>query len=422
MYNDNSATRIISIKLARRRRMLIAWSVWFVAAVFTLFQFFLQLSSGVMIDALMKSFSLAAFGVGILAGSYYYIYTALQIPAGLLLDRYGPRIILSIGAFVVCIGCFLFATAKTMSFALLGRVLMGGGSAFAFVGCMNLISIWFPQRKFALMASMVETAGMFAALMGNFWLAYYVQKTGWRDCMLFASIFAGILSLSLFLIVRNTPRRKKSIVVNVAFESLWKGLKSLLRDPIAWMNGIYSGLMFSVVTVFTALWGIPFFQASHHIDLQKASLVVSTLYIGFAIASPIVGWLDGKTNWRRRIMIYNAACASLFLFIVVLDTALSLTTISILLFLTGLCISGEVMAFAIANEMTASGNRATSIGFMNMLCVSFALILQPFVGFLITELKNVPDYFQIAMSVVPILLIFAFAIAFFLPNRKNKSL
>ena len=375
-----------------------------------------------MIDALMKSFSLAAFGAGILAGSYYYIYTALQIPAGLLLDRYGPRIILSVGAFIVCIGCFLFSIANTMSLALLGRILMGGGSAFAFVGCMNLISIWFPQRKFTLMASMVETAGMFAALMGNFWLAYYVQKIGWRDCMLFSGLFAGVLSLSLFLIVRNTPRRKKGKVSTMSFYLLWSGLKSLLHNPLAWINGIYSGLMFSVVTVFTALWGIPFLQESHHIDLQKASLVASTLYVGFAIASPIIGLLDGKTNWRRRIMIGNPACASLFLFIIILDTSLSLTAISILLFLTGLCISSEVMAFAIANEMVASGNRATSIGFMNMLCVIFALILQPFVGFLISELKNVPDYFQIAMSVVPFLLIGAVVIAFFLPNRKNKSL
>ena len=86
MY-DNDALTLTTLKpgvlkLARRRRMFMAWSVWFVAAAFTLFQFFLQLSSGVMIDALMKSFSLAAFGAGILAGSYYYIYTALQIPAG----------------------------------------------------------------------------------------------------------------------------------------------------------------------------------------------------------------------------------------------------------------------------------------------------------------------------------------------------
>ena len=81
-----------------------AWMVWFVSLCFVLFQFFLQLSSAEMIGGLMKSFSLNASGGSLLAGSYYYVYVLLQSPAGMMIDRYGPRRVLSV---VLCWLCWV---------------------------------------------------------------------------------------------------------------------------------------------------------------------------------------------------------------------------------------------------------------------------------------------------------------------------
>jgi MFS family permease len=323
-----------------------------------------------------------------------------------------------VGAFIVCIGCLIFSLAKTLLFALLGRVLMGGGAAFAFVGCLNIISIWFPARRFALMAAIVETAGMLGAIIGNFWLANCIEKIGWRDCLIFAGIFAGILSFFLVMVVRNGPRKKLSSAI-VARTSLRAGLKKTIRNPVVWLNGVYSGLMFGIVTVFIALWAIPFFEFVHHVDLVQATMTASALYVGVAIGGPILGWLDSKKNWRKRMMISNAFCASILLLVVVFGTQLSLITIGVLLLLTGMCASSYVLTFAIANEIATADNRATCIGFTNMLCVIFAPILQPFIGFLITHLKNMHDYFQWSMSVVPMLLLVAAAIGFFLPERNR---
>lgn len=417
-----------SLRKARRYRMRLAWSVWAVAAVFVLFQFFLQLSSGEIISGLMKSFQLSAFGGGLLASSYYYIYVLLQIPAGMLMDRYGPREILSLAALCVCIGCLLFATAKTALIALLARIVMGAGSAFAFVGCLNVISIWFPAKRFALMAAIVETAGMIGAIVGNFWLAHFIEVTGWRDCLLFASGFAGILSIFLWAIVRNSAKRKKIRKVEVAFSNLWNGLKGLMKNPIVWINGVYSGLMFSIVTVFIALWGIPFLEFAHHIDLVKATLVASTLYGGVAIGGPILGWLDSHTHFRRIIMVCNGIFSTLFLSLVIFDLNLSLEMVALLLFLTGICASSYVLTFAIVNEIATPSARATGIGFTNMLCVCFAPVLQPFVGFLLTkfdgphlgELRSVHaiEHFQWAVGLVPALLLMAIIIGFYLPKRR----
>ncbi|MCX7120447.1 MAG: MFS transporter [Gammaproteobacteria bacterium] len=399
-------------KKARQYRMRIAWSIWAVAAVFCFFQFFLQLSSGEIIASLMKSFALTAFGGGLLASSYYYIYVTLQIPAGMLMDRYGPRIILSLGALTVSTGCFIFYAAKTVSLAL----------SFAFVGCLNVISIWFPLRRFALMAAIVETAGMIGAIVGNYWLAGCIERIGWRGAIFIAAIFAGILSVFLFLLIRNTPNQKKALKVITSKTSLLHGLKQLIRNPLIWINGIYSGVMFGIVTVFIALWAIPFFELSRRIDLVSATLLTSALYVGIAVGGPVIGWLDGKTGWRREMMIINAFSAALFLFLSIYCLNLPLIVIAVFLFVTGICASSYVLTFAIANELAAPANRATSIGFTNMLCVAFAPILQPLVGFLITYFDRIPDHlvlhFQWAVTVVPVLSCVAGILAFYLPTKK----
>ncbi len=413
-----------ALKSARRRRMRLAWSVWFIAAIFVLFQFFLQLSSGAVIDALMKSFTLTAFGGGVLASSYYYIYVLLQTPAGMLMDRYGPRGVLSIGAVVVCVGCLIFSFAKIVTIALLGRVLMGAGAAFAFVGCLNVISIWFPSRRFAFIAAIVETAGMFGAIIGNFWLANFIQKIGWRDCMVIAGIFSGVLSLFLVLIIRNAPRKKSSAIkYKIASTSLHVGLKKIARNPLLWANGIYCGLMFSVITVFIALWAIPFFELSHHVDLMKATMTASALYAGVAIGGPIIGWLDSRTQWRRKIMIVNGLGTSLALFAIIFFVKLPLSWVAVLLFFTGMFVSSYVLTFAIANEIATPGNRASTIGFTNMLCVIFAPLLQPLIGFLITKTGGGHSivHFQYAISVLPALLLGTAAIGFFLPQRQRRG-
>lgn len=85
-----------------------AWLIWAVSWSFLLFQFFLQLLSGEMIDGMMKSFSLTAFGGGVLTGVYYYIYVVLQIPAGVMIDYFGPRRLLAASAVIYAVGCFFF--------------------------------------------------------------------------------------------------------------------------------------------------------------------------------------------------------------------------------------------------------------------------------------------------------------------------
>jgi len=411
-----------SFSKARRHRMRVAWLVWCVAAIFVLFQFFLQLSSGVILAVVMKSLSLNSFSVGVLMSSYYYIYVILQAPAGALIDRYGPRAILAGGAFFVGLGCVIFSSASLYSLAIFGRILMGAGASFAFVGCMHVVSVWFPSRRFALMTAIVETAGMIGAIGGNFWLADFIHRFSWQTCLFSAGIFAFGLSLFLYLFVKNSPKKKFLPDATILPPRFWQSISSLILQPVLWINGLYSGALFGVVTVFIAMWAIPFFQCAYGLHLRAASMLASMLYLGIAIGGPLLGFLDARTNWRRQLMMFNALFTAACLLCVIYAIGLPLWVIASVLFFAGIGTSSYVLSFAYVNTVAKPGNRSAAIGFTNMLCVVIAPIFQPVVGFFLTYFNHAAvnlsavSHFQWAVTVVPLMLLCASVSVLWLPE------
>jgi MFS family permease len=405
-----------------------AYVVWLVSLLFVLFQFLIQLSSGEILDGLMRSFSLTALGGGFLASAYYYIYVILQTPGGLLLDRFGPRRLLSTGAIVLMLGSALFSTTHFVALAFLGRLLMGGGAAFAFVGSLALLNRWFPKKRFSTMAGIAEMVGMLGTLGGGVLLAYLIEDLGWRDCMLGVAAIAGLIALLVWLLVRDDPPYRKRTGQRPKRRIL-PGLMVLLRIKVAWLNGLYSGLTFSVVTVFAALWAIPFVQAAYHLDLFWATVVCNMIFVGAAVGCPLLGWFDQHIPQRRFVMSGFALVSMMIMSLLIFEIGLPLWFLYFLFFILGVFVSSYMLTFAIANEIVATRIKSASIGFVNMLSVGLAPILQPLVGLILSLLtihavhNSVHHYtvheYQIALSIIPLLLLVAAIIGWFLPNRRH---
>ncbi|WP_264770022.1 MFS transporter [Coxiella burnetii] len=333
----NSTT--LGSPLHRAPRAVLAWLMWGATALFVLFQFFLQLSSGEIVDGLMKSFSLSAFGGGVLASTYYYVYVALQVPAGVMIDRFGPR---------------------------------------------------------RLFHSMIAAAGIAAVISGLIWL-----------------------------IVRDGPSGAIPVPVQSA-KMLWRDFYLLIKNAKAWINGIYSGLMFSIVTVFVALWAIPYMELTHHLSLLTASMVCNLVFIGIGIAGPVIGRLDRRIPRRRPLLITCSFVSAALMTIVIYAPQLPLMVVMGLMMLLGVFASGYVLTFGIANEIVPPHMRGTSLGFTNALSVGTAPLLQPLVGLILhltarhstdTEYYTIHDY-QMALIVLPLLILAAGILAMWMPNRK----
>jgi MFS family permease len=403
---------------------LLAWIVWSASAVFLLFQFFLQLSSADIVGGLMESFSLNPLGAGLLASVYYYIYVTLQTPAGILVDRFGPRLLLSLGALVCSIGCWIFATSVHLPWAVVGRMTMGMGAAFAFVGSLSLISRWFPVSRFAIMVAVAETLGMFGAMFGGTLLAHLVLHFGWRASIQGAAILAAGISVLIWLVVRDSP--PGTVPLPLPSTDFWSDIKLLVNNRAAWINGIYSGLMFSVQTVFIALWGVQFMQIAHGISLTMAAFVCNLVFVGVCIGGPVIAWIDGRYACRRAVTV-GGALATAFIFSLILYLPeIPLVGVCILMVLLGFSCSVYVLTFIIANEVAPSYMRSTSVGFVNMLSVGSAPILQPLAGFFLAlSSRHGAHYplhqYQLALSILPIGLLIAAWLARYLPVIIRKA-
>src|SRR3990167_10441666 len=131
-----------------------SWLVWLCAALFFCYQFLLRVSPSVMTQELMADFHVDACALGTLTSFYFWAYSGLQLPVGTLLDKYGPRRLLTFAALLCTAGSLLFASAETVMMASLARFLIGAGSAFGFLSCMKIGALWFPPQRISIVVGM----------------------------------------------------------------------------------------------------------------------------------------------------------------------------------------------------------------------------------------------------------------------------
>ena len=179
------------------------WIVWLLAASFFYYKYLIQVSPGVMSTELMSAYSLTGAGLGNLAACFFYGYLLMQIPVGILLDKWSPGKITAIAAGFCALGVLLFAHTHALLTAGLSRFLMGLCASFAAVSCFKLASIWFPPKRFALVAGLSMTAAMLGAIGGQGPLSFLLETWGWRHALEWVALAGFILSFLIGIVIRD---------------------------------------------------------------------------------------------------------------------------------------------------------------------------------------------------------------------------
>ena len=143
------------------------WIMWFFTSLFFAFQFIIRVFPGLCVPELMNKFQINATEFGLLSSMYYYGYAGMQIPMALLLDRFGPRLIVSLCCFICSASIFLFYWAENWYLVLFARFLIGAVSAAGFLGTFKVISLWFPFSTYTRMFGLTNTVGLLGAVYGG---------------------------------------------------------------------------------------------------------------------------------------------------------------------------------------------------------------------------------------------------------------
>jgi MFS family permease len=362
-----------------RYRATIAFAL---ATTFFGYAFMQRVAPSVITEELMREFEVGAAALGSLSAFYFYTYAAVQIPVGLLMDRIGPRKLMSTALLICTLASLGFAYSETVLVASLARALIGGTVAFAFVGSLTIAALWFPPNRFVLLSGLVMTVGMMGAMLGQAPLRLSVDALGWRTTIASLAAIATGLAVMIFLLVPNRDAELHSVGSK---PGMFGGLGSVVSNPQNW---ICAGIGFGVtgtLLAFSGLWAVPWLHSVHGYDKAQAAGITSLIFLGWAVGAPIAGWLSDRLG-RRKPIILALITLSLGSFALIIYSGTGhATTLALLFFSNGVGSSGMVVSFGAVRDLNPPAVAATAFGLLNMFVVASGAVMQPLLGWMLDK-------------------------------------
>jgi sugar phosphate permease len=411
--------------------LFVPWVICALGALYYCYEYFLRISPSVMTQELMQEYHLTATEVGVFSAYYYHAYVPMQILVGLLMDRFGPRKLLTTACLCCTIGTFLFASRYSLEVAEIGRFFVGFGSAFAFVGALKLATIWLPANRFALVSGIILCLGMLGAMSGDILLRTLVDFLGWQVTIYFSAITGIILTLCIWTVVRDVnPSIHTYNTSKLDFNGLLSGLWLAVKNPQIWINGLVGLLLFLSLTAVAELWGISYLEQARGLSKTHAANANSLIFLGWAIGGPLWGWFSDYIKRRCLPMLISSIVAFVIICILLYVPQLSIIQTYFLLFSFGLFSSVQILVFSVCHENTSIKITATAVALTNTFVMMGGNLFQPIIGKLLdlhwsgAMVDGVRVYsaeaYQFAFSVMPIGILMAIMLLFFLRETHAK--
>ncbi len=364
-----------------------AWRIWLIwsfgPAVF-FYAFFQRVAPSIMIDQLMRDLDINGAVLGNLSAFYFYSYAFMQIPVGLLMNRFGPRRLLTFGAGICALGTLLFAAAQSLPIAYAGRLLVGIGASFGFVSSLTLASHWLPKHRFALSSGLLMTAGMAGGMLGQAPLAAFVELSGWRLAIGSSALAGFMLALGAWLIVRDwRPGHDPQTQQMHAQTRLLDNLKIVIRTPQNLLTALVCASMTAPLLAFAGLWGVAWLMQVHAMTRPQAAGMTSLLLLGWAVGSPIMGALGDRLGKHGRALVLACTIGTGALAAIVYLDGIPTGLLGGLFFLCGIAFGTTVLGFAHVRASNPAPLQGPAFGLLNASIVITGAIFQPLIGALL---------------------------------------
>lgn len=411
------------------------WMMWGLGALFFFTMYIARVSPGVMTIPLMEDFQVTAFEFSIFSLFFFCPYVIMQIPVGVLVDKFSTRWLLTAMILLCAFACYLFGNSSQWAMACFSRLVMGFSAAFGFVSALKLASVWLPPQRFGLLAGLTQALGMLGASIGQQVIATSLPIMGWRNTLFMIGAALVILAMIVAIFVRDYPKNQQTHHPrpSQSWKDIGQGVMRVFVNRQTWINGLYLGLLYAPMATFAELWGNSFLIRVYGMDLESAALGIALIFIGWGIGGPIMGGLSDYFRRRRPFMWFSASASCVIMTIILYIPNLPISVLYTLLFTFGLSNPGVVVAYAVAGEINPHRVAGTSLGVANMLTIIIgALMFQPIVGKLMdisrgdalladVAVYTAQDYYT-ALSILPVSLVLAFIAVFFIKETRCETL
>ncbi len=262
---------------------------------------------GLITEQLMLDFSVTATTIGLLTSIQFFVYTALQIPMGLLADRYGPNFFLICGALLTGTGTIIYSLSTHEFVLFFARVLTGIGDATIWVNVVLILGQWFHAREFTRLIGVAAMMGNLGYLLATVPFAFLIGTFGWRASFFSAGILVCLCGIFLYMILlrkTNEPVFKKRETQPERTRTL---LGRILSKRQAWaLFFCHFGIVGTYVG-FISSWGVPYGMHVYDMTRAAASQLIMLGLIGSLIGAPLAGWVSSRLGTIKKpyIFIHN---------------------------------------------------------------------------------------------------------------------
>ncbi|UCF93178.1 MAG: MFS transporter [Desulfobacterales bacterium] len=352
------------------------WTIFAItSSLFFLSQFY-RTSNAVIAPQLIGDLGLDTEGLGLISAAFFYGFAITQIPISLLLDKVGPRHIMTALSLLGIAGAFVFAGADSLSVGLIGRVLMGVGMACNLMGSLKLINEWFGPLVFATLSGILVSIGTLGNMIATTPLVVLVEHVGWRQSFQLIAGVNLILTLIFFAGVRDRPRagtpghqdQESSLSLHQAFGNL----RVLLNDKDYWIISCATFVRYGVFAAFQALWAGPFLMEVRGYTAVVAGNLIFLVNLGMLLGGPFWGTLSDRLFKTRKWAIWFGlvSLAAIMLALVFLPPDTGPEAMAVFCFGFGLFSAAGLLMYPHIKELMPAGMAGaamTGINFFTMM-------------------------------------------------------
>jgi MFS family permease len=295
------------------------------------------------------------------------VYAGMQIPVGLLVDRFGSRSVLLVGLVLMTLAQGGFAFAHSYPVALLARAFVGIGDAMTFICVLRLVSSWFPLRRIPLVTQLTGTLGQLGAIGAAVPMTWALSHLGWTRAYLTAASVGVVLTVAVLALLHDAPAGRNLRGPRLSLATVRESLVTSWAQPGTrlgfWMHFTSQ---FSSTTL-SLLWGYPFFVRGEGRSPATAGLLLTMIVVAIMVSGPILGWLVGSHPWHRSTTVLSIVATIVVVWTVVLvwpgDAPLGLLVL--LAFVVGMGGPASVIGFDVGRTSNPAHRLASATGIIN---------------------------------------------------------
>ncbi|MES2252420.1 MAG: MFS transporter [Pseudomonadota bacterium] len=372
----------------------IAWSVWMTASIFYAYQYIIRVMPNIMLGDIMNQFHIDAAVFGQFSGIYYIGYSLMHLPIGIMLDRYGPKNVMSGCILLTVVGLLPILFAEHWVYPLVGRLLIGIGSSAAILGTFKIIRMAFVEKYFTRMLSLSVTIGLIGAIYGGAPVSYMCAQLGYKAVVeIFAMLGLALAVVTYVIVPKMESTNHGSVMSNI---------KLVLTNRKVITICLLAGLMVGPLEGFADVWGAEFLKQVYGYDGAVASYLPSMIFIGMCFGAPVLSLVAEKTG-RYVAVIAGAGIVMLATFGALVAHMLTVSTMTISFVCVGICCAYQILAIYKASTYVPEHVAGLTTAVANMIIMIFGWVFHTVIGCVIHSCggTKVASAFVYGIGVIP---------------------